>query len=68
MATPGASAAILLSKQFKKMQKEDHIVGISVGLIDNNIFEWEVMLMLSDEIPLYGSMHCANSLVAPKLT
>jgi ubiquitin-conjugating enzyme E2 G1 len=55
MTVPGASAAILLGKQFKRMQKDDQIDGISVGLVDDkNIFEWEVMLMLSDDIPLYG--------------
>jgi hypothetical protein len=55
MAAPGASAAILLSKQFKRMQKEDQIDGISVGLADDkSVFEWEVMLMLSDEIPFFG--------------
>jgi ubiquitin-conjugating enzyme E2 G1 len=55
MALPGASATILLSKQLKRMNKEDHIDGISVGLADNdNVFEWEVMLMLSDDIPFYG--------------
>jgi ubiquitin-conjugating enzyme E2 G1 len=55
MASPGASAAILLAKQLKRMGKEDHIDGISVGLADNdNVFEWEVMLMLADDIPYYG--------------
>jgi ubiquitin-conjugating enzyme E2 G1 len=55
MTLPGASAAILLSRQYKKMQKEDQIDGISVGLVDdNNVFEWEVMLMLSDDIPFFG--------------
>jgi ubiquitin-conjugating enzyme E2 G1 len=55
MASPGASAAILLGRQLKRMNKEDHIDGISVGLADNdNVFEWEVMLMLCDDIPYYG--------------
>jgi ubiquitin-protein ligase len=61
MASPGASAAILLAKQLKRMQKEDHIDGISVGLADNdNVFEWEVMLMLSDDIPFYGGLFRTN--------
>lgn len=56
-STPGASAAIVLSKQFKRMQKEDHIDGISVGLVDgDNIFEWEVMLMINDDCKFYGGM------------
>jgi ubiquitin-conjugating enzyme E2 G1 len=37
------------------MQSDKDIPGISCGLVDNNIFEWEVMLMLSDEQDsLYG--------------
>jgi len=54
MPNPGASAAILLSKQYKLMQGDDSIQGISVGLVDNNVFEWEVMLMISDECKFYG--------------
>jgi ubiquitin-conjugating enzyme E2 G1 len=55
MASPGASAAIVLAKQYKRMQKEDHIDGISVGLVDNsNVFEWEVMLMINDDCKFYG--------------
>jgi len=49
------SAGILLAKQLKLMATEDHIEGISVGLVDeSNLFEWEVMLMISDECRLYG--------------
>jgi ubiquitin-conjugating enzyme E2 G1 len=55
MANPGASAALLLANQLRRMGKEDHIDGISVGLVNSdNLFEWEVMLMLSDDIPYYG--------------
>lgn len=51
----GSSAAILLGKQFKQMQTDKDIPGISCGLVDSSIFEWEVMLMLSDEQDsLYG--------------
>jgi ubiquitin-conjugating enzyme E2 G1 len=54
-ATRESSAGILLAKQLKLMQTTDHIEGISVGLVnDNNLFEWEVMLMISDECRLYG--------------
>lgn len=49
------SAGILLAKQLKLMQGPDGIEGISVGLVnDNNLFDWEVMLMISDECRLYG--------------
>ena len=50
-----SSAGILLSKQFKQMQTDKDIPGISCGLVGSSIFEWEVMLMLSDEQDsLYG--------------
>jgi len=54
MATSGA--ALLLGKQYKLMQSKDSIEGISVGLVDNNVFEWEVMLMISDDCKFYGGM------------
>ncbi|KAM3425259.1 hypothetical protein BST61_g7209 [Cercospora zeina] len=56
-ASPGgtSSAALVLGKQYKQMQTDKDIPGISVGLVNSNIFEWEVMLMLSDEQDsLYG--------------
>lgn len=54
MSSPGAPAALLLSKQYKLIQSDDSIEGISVGLVDSNVFEWEVMLMISDECKFYG--------------
>jgi len=37
------------------MQTDKDIPGISCGLVGNSVFEWEVMLMLSDEQDsLYG--------------
>lgn len=36
------------------MQTDKDIPGISCGLVDNNVFEWEVMLMISDECKFYG--------------
>jgi ubiquitin-conjugating enzyme E2 G1 len=55
-SSPGgqSSAAILLGRQFKQMQKENDIPGISCGLVDDNMFEWEIMLMLDEDMPLYG--------------
>jgi ubiquitin-conjugating enzyme E2 G1 len=48
-------SAILLAKQFKLMQQQDHIPGISVGLVDDkDVFQWEVMLMISDDCKFYG--------------
>lgn len=49
------AAAGLLSRQLKSMQtSKDAIPGISVGLISNNVFEWEVMLMINDDCKYYG--------------
>jgi len=55
--SPGgrSSAAILLAKQYKQMQTDKDIPGISCGLVGDSPFEWEVMLMLSeDQDSLYG--------------
>ncbi|KAJ9631939.1 Ubiquitin-conjugating enzyme E2 15 [Taxawa tesnikishii (nom. ined.)] len=55
-ASPGgsSSAAILLGRQFRQMQSDKGIQGISCGLVDENVFEWEVMLMIADDCPGYG--------------
>lgn len=53
MATSSATAG-LLARQLKQMQSDKDIPGISCGLADNNVFEWEVMLMISDECKFYG--------------
>lgn len=53
MAT--SAAAGLLSRQLKQIQTDkDTIPGISCGLVADSVFEWEVMLMLSDDMPFYG--------------
>lgn len=49
-----SSAALILGKQFKQMQKDKDIPGISCGLVDNNVFEWDVMLMIPDDCKDYG--------------
>jgi len=54
MATRTSAAAGLLGRQFKQMQTDKDIPGISCGLVDNNVFEWEVMLMISDDCKYYG--------------
>jgi len=54
-ASSSSSAALLLAKQFKAIQTDKDIPGISCGLVGNSVFEWEVMLMLSeDQDSLYG--------------
>ena len=46
----------LLARQLKKMQTDTDIPGISCGLISNDVFEWEVMIMISDDCKFYGGM------------
>ncbi|KAK5125982.1 hypothetical protein LTR85_011337 [Meristemomyces frigidus] len=56
-SSPGgtSSAAILLGRQFKQMQTDKDIPGISCGLVGNSVFEWEIMIMLDEEQDsLYG--------------
>lgn len=47
----------MLSRQLQQMQSSKDIPGISCGLVDNNVFEWEVMLMISDDVQWYGGKH-----------
>jgi ubiquitin-conjugating enzyme E2 G1 len=50
-----SSAAILLGRQFKQMQTDKDIPGISCGLEGDSVFNWEVMIMLDEEQDsLYG--------------
>lgn len=49
-----SAAAGLLGRQLKQMQHDKDIPGISCGLVDNNVFEWEVMLMINDDTRFYG--------------
>lgn len=51
-----SAAAGLLSRQLKQMQNDKSISGISCGLVDSNVFEWEVMLMIDDDTKFYGGM------------
>jgi ubiquitin-conjugating enzyme E2 G1 len=48
------AAGRMLTRQLQQMQSDKDIPGISCGLVDSNIFEWEVMLMISDECKFYG--------------
>ena len=49
-----SGAAGLLKRQLKYMQDAKDLPGISCGLVDDNVFEWEVMLMISDDCKYYG--------------
>jgi ubiquitin-conjugating enzyme E2 G1 len=56
----GTSAALLLARQLKEIQtdKDKDIPGISVGLVDDsNIFEWEVVLMIQEDVKYYGGAY-----------
>lgn len=59
----GSAAASLLGRQLKLMQNDKDLPGISCGLADNdNVFEWEVMLMISDDCKYYGGrLHTSKS-------
>lgn len=59
MAT--SAAAGLLGRQLKQMQSDKDIPGISCGLVDNNVLEWEVMLMISDDCRYYGGTGAQDS-------
>ena len=55
MASSRVAAAGLLGRQLKAMQTDkDAIPGISCGLVEDNVFEWEVMLMINDDCKFYG--------------
>lgn len=48
------------------MQTDTSIQGISVGLVsDANMFEWEVMLMISDDCAFYGGGFFRATLAFP---
>jgi ubiquitin-conjugating enzyme E2 G1 len=49
-----SAAAGLLNRQLKEMQGSKGIPGISCGLVSDNIFEWEDMLMINDDCKYYG--------------
>ncbi|KAL0638741.1 Ubiquitin-conjugating enzyme E2 15 [Maublancomyces gigas] len=54
MAASPLPSANLLRKQLKMMQSDKDLSNISAGLVDDNIYEWEVMLMISDDCKFYG--------------
>jgi ubiquitin-conjugating enzyme E2 G1 len=59
-----SAAAGLLSRQFKQMQDDKSISGISCGLVGNNVFEWEVMLIFDDDdTTIYGGWQGQDHIV-----
>lgn len=63
----GSAASGLLGRQLKQMQSDKDIPGISCGLVGNNIFEWEVMLMISDDCKFYGGTDNIRTLISEAL-
>lgn len=73
-----SAAAGLLRRQFKEMQNTRDLPGISCGLVNDNVFEWEVMLMISDDCKYYGGKsarlltslpkQCANCFTSQEAT
>ena len=61
MAT--SATAGLLARQLKQMQQAKDLPGISVGLLNNNVFQWEVMLMINDDNKYYGGMSASFPLL-----
>ena len=55
-------AALLLARQFKAIQNDGEMMaaGISCGLVRDDVFEWEVMLIISDDCKFYGGASLAR--------
>ncbi|KAL5601043.1 hypothetical protein BROUX41_005872 [Berkeleyomyces rouxiae] len=65
-SSESAAAGALLRRQLKEMQRQTELPGISVGLVDdNNIFVWEVMLMINDDCKYYGGGNFRAHLTFP---
>ncbi|KAI9825707.1 MAG: Ubiquitin-conjugating enzyme E2 15 [Thelocarpon impressellum] len=61
-----SSTERLLAHHLKQMQSDKDIPGISCGLVDNNVYEWEVMLMINDDCKYYGGGFFRARLSFPK--
>ena len=64
----GSAASGLLSRQLKQMQSDKGVPGISCGLVSDNIFEWEVMLMITDDCKYYGGTVHFPTIQRPRLS
>ncbi|KAL6860222.1 hypothetical protein ACO1O0_004248 [Amphichorda felina] len=62
----GSAAASLLQRQLKDIQTSKDLQGVSCGLVsDDNLFEWEVMLMINDDCKYYGDGVLCISILHP---
>ncbi|KAF1981361.1 ubiquitin-conjugating enzyme [Aulographum hederae CBS 113979] len=65
-SSSAAAAAVRLSRELRTMQSSnDGIEGVSVGLVDDDVFKWEVMLMINDDCEFYGGGFFRARLVFP---
>ncbi|KAI1291061.1 ubiquitin-conjugating enzyme E2 [Xylaria venustula] len=54
-ASQNSAAANLLQRQLKEINTSNTLSGISVGLVrDDNVFQWEVSLMIHDDCKYYA--------------
>ncbi|KAI1877384.1 hypothetical protein JX265_003392 [Neoarthrinium moseri] len=61
-----SGAARLLQRQLKEMSTAKDLPGISVGLLnENNVFVWEVVLMINDDCKYYGGAYFRAHLTFP---
>ena len=51
-----SSAERLLAHHLKQIQADKDLPGISCGIVDDDLYEWEVMLMINDECKYYGGV------------
>ncbi|KAF3929750.1 hypothetical protein ABW19_dt0201577 [Dactylella cylindrospora] len=65
MSSSSASAN-LLKRQLKQMQSDKDIPGISCGLHSDDVYDWEVMLMIPDDCKYYGGGFFKARLQFPK--
>jgi ubiquitin-conjugating enzyme E2 G1 len=62
-SSQATGAARMLQKQLNEMRKSKDLSGVSVGLVnDNNVFVWQVGIMINDDCKYYGGMFFCSSL------
>lgn len=66
-----AGASLQLKQMFKDVTKgaaSKDMQGISCGLFNDNIFEWEIMFMVDDDIKYYGGSYPSKNRCAQRLS
>lgn len=49
-----SASAVHLYRQLKEIQADTGLSTFSVGLVEDNIYEWEVMIMIPEGCGIYG--------------